>query len=99
MRAGEGKENENKEIHPSAERGTLTERFLCSAGQLSSEQTHDRSRTLRLFPSPSFCGPGIEQEMGSCPTRRPVCLRLIRLLAVRPLQTPVPLHRRCGRLY
>lgn len=43
MRAGEGKENENKEMHsPQCRQGHLDIALpLCSAGQLASEQIHD----------------------------------------------------------
>ena len=107
MRAGEGKENENKEMHsPQCIEGHLDiVLLLCSAGQLASEQICDTKGrsvpsfgTLGVFPSsPGFCGSEIEQEMGRCPTYRPVCLLLIHLMAINPLQTPVPLcvKRRC----
>lgn len=76
MRAGEGTENENKEMHSSqCIKGHLDRALcLCSVGR----QIHETRGscvspfwTLRVFTSPAFSGPEVEREMGSCPTLQP----------------------------
>lgn len=64
MRAGEGKENENKAMR---RKGHLDAALsLCSAGQLASEQTHDTrggafppsghaSPPVTILPDPDIC--------------------------------------------